>query len=168
MSKSKYKYMFIASLGSLLIIYIFISYYIKKNFDFRLAETFLFLTVDKFKAIALNFSKEQIQAYIVLATSIDIIWPIAYCLFFYTVNDKLLENTKRKHLVNFYIFFIFLFDMAENILTARYLITKTHKLAQFSVLATNLKWISIIFLLIIFAINFAKFLKKKSFKDLLT
>lgn len=168
MSKFKYKYIFLVSLTSLILIYSFLSVFMLNNFDFRLAETFLFLNVTKFKTIADNFSPNQIQSYIIMATSFDVIWPIAYCLFFYIINDKLLKNSKKKHLLNLYTFFIFVFDMSENFLTARYLIRPHNTLAHLSVLFTNIKWLSLFFLTIITIINLIKYLKKNSFKELLT
>ncbi|MDC7250101.1 MAG: hypothetical protein PQJ49_09330, partial [Sphaerochaetaceae bacterium] len=60
-----------------------------------------------------------------------------------------------------YILFIFLIDMSENYLTARYLMTNNNKMATLSVLATNLKWLSIFFIIIISIIGIVKYFKKK-------
>ncbi len=145
----------------MVLVFIFISNFISKNFNFKLAETMFFLTVPKFLEVTKNFTNDNIQSYIMMATSIDIIWPISYCLFFFIINEKLILHKKSKKLVNIYILFIFLIDMSENYLTARYLMTNKNKIATLSVLATNLKWLSIFFIIIISIIGIVKYFKKK-------
>ncbi|MDC7237889.1 MAG: hypothetical protein PQJ45_08975 [Sphaerochaetaceae bacterium] len=161
MSKIKYKNIVLFSFVSMIIIFLLITNYITKNFDFKLAETMFFLTVPKFIETSKNFRPEHIHSYIIMATSIDIIWPISYCLFFFIINEKLILHKKKKKLVNIYILFIFLIDMSENYLTARYLMTNNNKMATLSVLATNLKWLSIFFIIIISIIGIVKYFKKK-------
>lgn len=161
MNKLKYKNIVLFSFVSMIIIFLLINNYITKNFNFKLAETMFFLTVPKFIEVAKNFTNDNIQSYIMMATSIDIIWPISYCLFFFIINEKLIPHKKNKKLVNIYILFIFLIDMSENYLTARYLMTNKNKIATLSVLATNLKWLSIFFITIISIIGIVKYIKKK-------
>jgi hypothetical protein len=81
MKSFKYKHLLLTSLFSMILIYAFTMIYINKNFDFQLAETTFFLSVPKFIEIARLFTYSQVQAYIIQATSIDVIWPISYCLF---------------------------------------------------------------------------------------
>ncbi len=166
MKSFKYKHLLLTSLFSMILIYAFTMIYINKNFDFQLAETTFFLSVPKFIEIARLFTYSQVQAYIIQATSIDVIWPISYCLFFYILKDKLIIKNKYKILTSLYILFIFISDMGENFFTARYLIRNNINTAYASVIATNIKWTAIFVLIIIYLINLYKiYINKKKLQD---
>lgn len=167
MKKIKYSHLILISFVSLIIIYILISDYVNKYFSFRLAETYLFLSISKFIEISQNFNQNEIHSYLFMAISIDIIWPITYSLFFIIVNYKLIKSKKVRKFVNIYIIFIFIVDMVENILTGKFLITNKIIYANLSVLATNIKWISIFFIIIISLINLIKYIKHHGIKALI-
>lgn len=149
------------------LVFVLINLYIKNNFNFTLAEMTFFLTKEKFLLIVSLFTDREIQSYLLMATVIDVVWPITYCLFFYSLNYKTILNKEIRKYINFYILFIFLIDMCENYLTVRFLLTNNINNVPLCVLATNIKWFAILIIVVISIINLYKYLKKYSFSELI-
>lgn len=146
----------------LILSFILINIYIKDNFDFKLAEMYFFLTINKFKEISLNFTKPQVNAYLLMALTLDVLWPITYSLFYYFLNNK----TKNNKTINFLIILLFLSDLVENYLNVKYLYTNKPFYIFPAVIATNIKWL-LFAIISVFSIIFTlNYIKKHSIKKL--
>lgn len=150
----------------MIISYSLIFIFINRNFDFSLAEMHFFLTPTKFIDICNNFSRANLKSYIIMATSFDVIWPISYCSFFFFLNYKINYNKKNINIFNSFLLITFFLDMIENMTTLRYLQTAKDLFILPSVIATNLKWLFISFIIIYLIYRIIILIKNNSVKKL--
>lgn len=161
MKHLSFKYLIILSIILMIISFTGVTLYLNYFFDFRLAETYVFLSAKQFVEINSQITPVQCMAYLLMATTLDVIWPVTYSYFFIVLNNKLITSPKKNLFFKFYIIFMFVTDMFENFLTAIYLIQSNIILSYLSVIATNVKWLSILSLTLYYLIKIFQLIRKK-------
>lgn len=138
----------------LLISYFMIYKFINNNFSFKLAEVHFLITPSKFIEISNNFSIKEKNSYLYMTFFFDIIWPLSYSFFFFNINQNLYNSSK----INKLIVIIFIFDMLENLLTARFLFSNNPLYIYPCTIFTNIKWILIFIISLSLLFNLTKFI----------
>lgn len=154
------------SLFCLIISFTIINIYIKNNFSFKLAEMHIFINKETFLSISKKFSNTDKNAYLFMALTLDILWPITYSIFFYFINAKVCKIKNDLRLANIIIFLLFTSDMIENFSTCKYLYTNKSSYIYISFISTNIKWLFFTLITIYTTYKVIQFLKQNPIKSL--